>query len=186
MPIFDSKELLNCMKHLVNVDLDWMPEMEDPGQLYVRLNHISTDKRLGVTTPMTTKLIAILNPTTLRHKNISVKCSQGVNKNWPLGHGQYTASGNIGPLLPTVSDAKQNGFNDVLWLLDDFVQELTNFNVFFVIKNRYGELKLYTPPDNGCIFNGVPRQSIIDLKDKIEQESGMQVLEKNISIHEVI
>lgn len=109
-----------------------------------------------------------------------------MNKNWPLGHGQYTASGNIGPLLPTVSDAKQNGFNDVLWLLDDFVQELTNFNVFFVIKNRYGELKLYTPPDNGCIFNGVPRQSIIDLKDKIEQESGMQVLEKKISIHEVI
>jgi branched-chain amino acid aminotransferase len=160
--------------------------MEDPGQLYVRMNHFSTDPALGVKTPFSTKLVAMLNPTTLRHLNISVKCSDGVNKNWPLGHGQYTCSGNIGPLMPTVIDAKNNGFSDVLWLLDDFVQEMTVYNVFFVVKNRYGTLKLYTPMDNGCIVSGVTRQSIIDLKDKIQAESGMHLAEKNISIHEIL
>jgi branched-chain amino acid aminotransferase len=173
MPLFSSRELLGCLDNLVEMDKDWFPETEDPGQLYVRFNHISTDSTLGVKSPASTKLIAILNPTTLRHLNITVKCSNGVNKNWPLGHGQYTASGNIGPLMPTVTDAKMNGFDDVLWLLDDYVQEMTVFNVFFVIKNRYGANKLYTPIDNGTIMPGVTRSSILELSDQIERETDL-------------
>jgi branched-chain amino acid aminotransferase len=95
---------------------------------------------MGVKTPHNTKLFAMLNPTTLKHKNLSVKCSDGVNKNWPLGHGQYTLAGNLGPLVPSVSEAKRNGFDDVLWLLDDDVQEMTILNVMFVLKDRYGKL----------------------------------------------
>jgi len=87
----------------------------------MRIAHISTDQTMGVKTPANTKLFAMLNPTTLKHKNLSVKCSDGVNKNWPLGHGQYSLSGNLGPLVPFVSEAKRNGFDDVLWLLDDYV-----------------------------------------------------------------
>ena len=121
MPIFDTNELFNCMKELVKIDQDWFPNLEDPGQLYMRMVHISTDPVMGVKTPTKTKLYLILSPTTLKHKMLSVKCSDGVNKNWPLGHGQYTVSGNLGPLVPYVSDAKMNGFDDVLWLLDDFI-----------------------------------------------------------------
>ena len=104
----------------------------------MRLAHISTDPVMGVKTPHNSMIYAMLNPTTLRHKNLAVKCSHHVNKNWPLGHGQYTLSGNLGPLVPSVSDAKKNGFDDVLWLLDNFVQEMTILNVFFVLKDRYG------------------------------------------------
>jgi hypothetical protein len=44
MPLFDTNELLNCIKHLVNIDKDWFPNhLEDPGQLYMRIAHISTD-----------------------------------------------------------------------------------------------------------------------------------------------
>jgi branched-subunit amino acid aminotransferase/4-amino-4-deoxychorismate lyase len=32
-----------------------------------------------------------------------------------------------------VADAKANGFDDVLWMLDDYVQEMTILNVFFLI-----------------------------------------------------
>ena len=53
----------------------------------MRIAHISTDQTMGVKTPANTKIFAMLNPTTLKHKNLSVKCSDGVNKNWPLGHG---------------------------------------------------------------------------------------------------
>ena len=188
MPLFDTSELLGCIKQLVNFDRDWFPNMpnDEPSQLYGRLSHISTDSVMGVRTPASTKLFAILNPTTLRHKNLSVKCRHDVNKNWPLGHGQYTVSGNLGPLVPYVTDAKQNGFDDVLWLLDDFVQEMTILNVFFVIMDRYGVLKLYTPLDNGCIMAGVTRNAILELKDEIEKDTGLKVAEKNVSIHEVI
>lgn len=118
-------------------------------------------------TPASTTLYAILNPTLLKSKNLSVKCSDNVHKNWPLGHGQYTVSGNLGPLVPYVSEAKRNGFDDVLWLLDDFVQEMTILNVFFIYQDRYGQIKAYTPIDNGCILSGVTRNSILEMHDQI-------------------
>jgi len=106
MPLFDTKELLGCVKQLAYIDREWQPNFEEPGQLYVRFAHISTDPVMGVRTPGRTKLYAIMNPTTLRHRNLSVKCSYHINKNWPLGHGQYTIGGNLGPLVPSISDAK--------------------------------------------------------------------------------
>jgi hypothetical protein len=42
----------------------------------------------------------------MKNKPVRVKCAIGVYKNWPLGHGEYRVSGNIGPLVPTVQEAK--------------------------------------------------------------------------------
>lgn len=95
-------------------------------------------------------------------------------------------SGNLGPLVPYVSDAKRNGFDDVLWCLDDFVQEMTVLNTFFIIKNRYGVDELVTPVDNGCILPGVLRNSILELATKIEADTGLKVSERAVSIHELI
>lgn len=81
----------------------------------------------------------------------------------------------MGALVPYVSDAKLNGFDDVLWLLDDYVQEMTILNVFFVYKDRYGKLILSTPLDNGCILPNTIRNSILDLGEKIKQETGLNV-----------
>ena len=44
MPVFDTSELLDCIRQLVHIDKDWFPEgLEDPGQLYMRIAHISTE-----------------------------------------------------------------------------------------------------------------------------------------------
>ena len=75
-------------------------------------------------------------------------------------------------------DATSNGFDDVLWLLDDYVKEMTVLNVFALLKSRYGELELVTPPNDGCIFNGTERKTIIDLADEIYKEKGVKVVEK--------
>lgn len=131
-------------------------------------------------------MLVMLNPIQLRQKSVNLKCSVDVNKNWPLGHGQFRVSGNLGPLVPYVSDAKNNGFDDVLWLLDDYIKEMTILNVFVMQISRYGQLELLTPPDDGCILNGISRQTIIDLKDEIKAKFNMDVVERQISIHEVI
>ena len=178
MPVFDSNQWFNCIKLLAEMDKDWFPNFDDSGQIYLRMAHISNESTMGVKTPSQTKVFAILNPTSLRQKPLSLKCSHDVNKNWPLGHGQYTVSGNLGPLVPYVSEAKINGFDDVLWLLDDYVQEMTILNVFFVIKNRYGYLKLYTPLDNGCILSGITRQSIMEMREQIAKDTGMELVER--------
>lgn len=76
MPLFDPNELLKCVRELALIDKSWMPNLEDPGQLFMRMSHISTDGIMGVKTPSNTKIFAILNPTTLKHKTLRVKCSQ--------------------------------------------------------------------------------------------------------------
>jgi branched-subunit amino acid aminotransferase/4-amino-4-deoxychorismate lyase len=80
--------------------------------------------------------------------------------------------------VPTIADAKQNGFDDVLWMLDDYVKEFTVLNVFVLWKSRYGEVELITPPIDGCIFNGTLRQSLVEMKDKIFKEKGVKLVER--------
>lgn len=96
-----------------------------------------------------------------------------MKKNWPLGHGRYRISGNFGPILPTVTDAKDNGFDDVLWLLDDYVKEMSNQNVFVLQQSRFGHVELLTPPDDGCIHDGLLRKTILELKDEILNRFGV-------------
>lgn len=110
-------------------------------------------------------MFAIISPSRMKNNPIKIKCAHGVYKNWPLGHGEFRISGNLGPLVPTVHEAKQNGFDDVLWMLDDYIKELTILNVFVLWKSRYGDIELITPNSDGCIYNGVMRRSIVDLKE---------------------
>ena len=77
--------------------------------------------------------------------------------------------------MPSVTDAKMNGFSDVLWLLDDYIKEMTILNVFMLQQSRLGYTELLTPPDDGCILNGVTRQSILDMSDEIEATLGVKV-----------
>lgn len=175
----------------MDIDKEWFPNQYsndvDIGQLYVRMCHLSMDESLAVAKPNYTKLFAFLSPTLMKQKNLKLQCSTGFNKTWPLGHGQYSLGGNLGPVAPYVRNAKMNGFDDVLWLLDDYVQEMTILNVFFVIKNDSdGSIELITPPNNGCIVAGVPRNSILDLASQIKDKTGMHVVERPITIHELI
>ena len=68
MPLFDTNELLGCIKELVKIDKEWYPNFSDPGQFYLRMTHASTDPLLGVKSPAKSKIYCILNPTTLKNK----------------------------------------------------------------------------------------------------------------------
>jgi branched-chain amino acid aminotransferase len=85
-----------------------------------------------------------------------------------------------------MADAKMNGFDDYLWLLDDYIQEMTVLNVFFVMMTRYGQLELATPVDNGCILPNEIRNTILDMRETVEKEMGLTVTQRNISIHEIV
>lgn len=186
MPAFDGNELLDCIKELVKLDKQWITNEEEDAQFYTRMVHFSTDKTLGVRPPVNTKMITMLNPVLLKVKPVSLKCSVNTNKTWPLGHGAFSLGGNLGPLIPNVADAKANGFDDVLWLLDDYITEMTILNVFVFVQSRYGNYELITSPNDGTILNSVNRQTIIDLTSEIKEKFNVDVLERRISIHEVI
>jgi len=65
--------------------------------------------------------------------------------------------------MATIKKVKSNGYDDVLWLLDGYIKELNIMNVFVFWKSRYGNLEIITPPDDGCIFNGLTRRTILDI-----------------------
>jgi branched-subunit amino acid aminotransferase/4-amino-4-deoxychorismate lyase len=46
-------------------------------------------------------------------------------------------------------------------MVDDYIKELTTMNVFMLIKSRYGELELLTPPADGTVYNGSMRRTIV-------------------------
>ena len=75
-------------------------------------------------------MYAIINPTIVDDRALKVACSSGVSKNWPLGHGSFSISSNIGSLTPCVMEAKEQGYDDVLWLLDDYILELSSKNIY--------------------------------------------------------
>lgn len=47
-------------------------------------------------------------------------------------------------------------------------------------------MELITPPDDTCIMNGVIRRTILEQKDMIEKKYNVRLIEREISIHEVI
>ena len=55
---------------------------------------------------------------------------------------------------------------------------MTILNVFVLKRSRYGKLELITPDTDGCIYNHVLRQSIVDLKDEWEKKLGIKVVER--------
>jgi branched-chain amino acid aminotransferase len=92
----------------------------------------------------------------------------------------------MGPLIPSVWDAKSNGFDDVLWLLDDYVKECTVLNVFILQQSRFGHMELVTPPDDSTIINGMMRKTILEMREHIEKTYGVKLEERQISIKEII
>lgn len=88
--------------------------------------------------------------------------------------------------MPAVYEAKQNGFDDVLWMLDDYITEMSILNVFVLQQSRRGHLELSTPPDDGCICNGITRKTILEMSKEIEDRFGIVVNERQLSIHELI
>jgi len=70
--------------------------------------------------------------------------------------------------------------------MDDFITEMTVLNVFVFWQSRYGHYELITPPNNGSILNSVTRQTIIDLSSTILAKFNVKLVERPVSIHEVI
>jgi len=170
MPLFDKDELLKCIKMLVAKEKSWykFKDGQLDHQIYIRVCQISTDHHIGVKSPLSTKLFVILSPNSLKIKPKKLVCNSNAYKNWTQGNGAFRISGNFGPLVPNIERANENGFDDVLWLIDDYVKELTMQNFFVYWKNRKGEHEIVTPPLDGTVFNGILRQSLIELAEKLK------------------
>jgi hypothetical protein len=89
---FDGDQLLECIKELVRVDKEWIPQ-EHGYSLYIRPTAIATQPTLGVGPSAAAKMFVILSPVGPYYKTgfapVSLLADNKHVRAWPGGVGQY-------------------------------------------------------------------------------------------------
>jgi len=181
MPTVPEEIFIEGMRRLIALDKNWIPQRKDYA-LYIRPVMFSTDQFLGVRPSETYKFIIILSPTgPYFAAPMKILVEEKYTRAAPGGVGFSKNAGNYGGSLRAATDAREKGYDQVLWT-DAFehkwLQEVGMMNVMFIIGN-----KAITPSlDEGTILNGVTRDSVMT----ILHEMGMEVEERRINIDEVM
>tara|TARA_R110002060_G_scaffold71927_1_gene80587 strand:+ start:1341 stop:1691 length:351 start_codon:yes stop_codon:yes gene_type:complete len=88
-------------------------------------------------------------------------------------------------------EARERGYDQVLWLLDGKVTEAGASNFFIVWKTSEGKTQLVTAPlDDKIILDGVTRRSILQLArerltDGTNSLPAIEIVERNFTMDEV-
>uniref|UniRef100_F1RL81 Branched-chain-amino-acid aminotransferase, mitochondrial n=1 Tax=Sus scrofa TaxID=9823 RepID=F1RL81_PIG len=169
LPSFDKVELLECIRRLVEVDRDWVPDSAGTS-LYVRPVLIGNEPSLGVGSPTHALLYVILCPVGAYFPGealspVSLLADPSFIRAWVGGVGDCKIGGNYGPTVFVQKEAKKKGCEQVLWLYgpDHELTEAGTMNIFVFWTHEDGALELVTPALDGIILPGVVRQSLLDL-----------------------
>jgi len=185
MPAVDEQLFLEACHKLVDIDRGFVPQ--PPGTVYIRPTMIGTEACLGVRSSSEFIFFVITLPSGGYFKDVPsgtgtvrVFVEQDTVRAALGGTGAVKAAANYAVTLKTITDAKERGCSQVLYLdakRHQRVEELGGMNVFFV---RDGEL--ITPTLNGTILPGVTRDSLLVLGNSL----GIRSREEDIDIDDVV
>lgn len=155
---------------LVKLDDAWVPEGENVA-LYIRPFVFASEAKFGVKVSEEYTFIIVTGPVpTLYIKPIKVKVERKYIRAAKGGTGYAKCSGNYGGAYYPTQKAKEEGFDQVLWMdafEHEYIEESGTMNLMFVIDG-----KLITPPLSDSILDGITRDSLLtiakDLKIEIE------------------
>jgi branched-chain amino acid aminotransferase len=181
MPAVPEEIFMEGMRQLIALDSNWIPTKEDHS-LYIRPFMFSSDELIGVRPSDNYKFMIILSPTGPYYSApMRIYVEEKFTRAAAGGVGYAKAAGNYGAAMLATAEAKKKGYDQVLWTdahEHKYVQECGTMNVFFIIGDT-----AYTPDlSTGTILDGVTRQSAMT----ILKEMGFKVVEKMLSIHEII
>ena len=184
IPKIDPSDALDAIKALVEVEKDWVPNVEGTS-LYIRPFIIATDVQLGVHPSKSYKFMIILSPVGAYYaegiKPVKIFIEREYVRAVRGGTGFAKIGGNYAASLIGQERAEKMGYAQVLWLdgiEHKYIDEVGAMNVFFVIDGT-----VVTPAlDEGNILPGVTRASCI----KLLTDMGYKVEERKLSEEEVI
>jgi branched-chain amino acid aminotransferase len=192
---FDPNELMKCIASLVRLDEGHIPTSTTPGYaLYIRPTVIATHPFLGLCPPEHLLMYVLCSPVGPYYKTSGfapvklMAASEEQIRAWPGGTGRYKIGGNYAPTMWAQQQAVQQGYGQVLWLLNDEITEVGAMNVFFVLQDPEdaSRLELVTPPlSRGDILPGVTRDSVLTLA-RTQWKIDVTVSERNITMAEVV
>ncbi len=152
------------LKELLLLESRWVPS-EDHCALYIRPTLIGTEGFLGVRPSREMLFYILLSPVGSYYasggsKPVKIWVEDKAIRAAPGGLGATKAGANYAASLKSALEAKQKGYDQVLWLDSKYegIEEVGTMNVFFVFKNE-----IVTPELNGSILSGGVRDSVIEL-----------------------
>lgn len=186
LPEFDVSEWLSCVRRFIDIDRRWVPDK--PGfSLYIRPTMIGTHEQLGVVRPQKAKLFivnSLVGPYFAEgFKPVALYCDDSKVRAWPGGSGDKKVGGNYAPGIVQTAEINKLGYQQLLWLCNDYVTEVGTMNFFVLWKNKQGETELITAPLDSTILEGVTRDSILSLTRQWNQ---FKVSERKFTIHELV
>jgi branched-chain amino acid aminotransferase len=180
MPEVPETLFLAGLSELVRQDRAWLPPSRN-GALYIRPCYFSTENSIRVKPAEEFAFVIFTCPVgTYFSAPLDVLATQKYVRAFPGGTGDVKPAGNYASALMADLEAREAGFNSVMWLdamEGRYIEECGVMNIFFVIGDT-----VVTPSLNGTILPGVTRDSVITLL----RDMGVEVVERRISIDEVM
>ncbi|MCI5898405.1 MAG: branched-chain amino acid aminotransferase [Anaerovoracaceae bacterium] len=185
MPQMDEDLYVACIKALVDVERDWIPDQ--PGTaLYIRPFIIGDEAFLGVRPSNHYLFVIILSPVGSYYESSngglvanSIFVEDEYVRSVPGGTGYAKVGGNYAGALKAQEKAHANGCEQVLWLdaiEKKYVEEIGTSNAFFMIDNE-----IITAPLTGTILPGITRNSVLQLL----RNWGYTVKEERLSMEDL-
>jgi branched-chain amino acid aminotransferase len=182
LPELPVEDALASLFALLRADAAWVPSTRGTS-LYIRPAMIATEAGLGVRPagevlffiiagPVGNYYARGLEPVGILVEEKYVRANKG-------GTGEVKTGGNYAASLLAAKEAKEKGFDQVLWLDGatlTTIEEVGTMNIFFQVGDE-----LVTPPLGGSILPGITRDCVL----KIARSHGWKVSERPIGISEV-
>jgi len=180
MPAVPESLFLDGLRELVRLDQAWIPPAE-MGALYIRPILFSVDPSIRVKPADRYQFVIFTSPFGAYFSApVDVLVSERYVRAFPGGTGDTKPAGNYAAALVADQEAREAGFNSVMWLDAQerrYVEECGVMNVFFLL----GE-DVVTPSLSGTILPGITRDSVITLL----RDLGYRVKEDRISMDELL
>jgi len=179
MPEFPEDMFIAALEGLLRLDHQWIPTKKG-SSLYIRPFMFATDEFIGVRPSDTYKMIIFTQPVGPYYREpVKLLAEKKYIRAAMGGTGEAKAAGNYaGSLLPAKL-AKEQGYDQVLWLDArefKYIQEVGTMNIFFVIDDV-----VVTPATTGTILKGITRDTFI----QVLRDEGYKVEERLLTIDEV-
>ncbi|PIS27231.1 MAG: branched chain amino acid aminotransferase [Candidatus Marinimicrobia bacterium CG08_land_8_20_14_0_20_45_22] len=168
----------------VKANIDYIPPYGTGASLYLRPFQIGIGENLGVHPALEYLFVVFVSPVgpyfKAGFKPISLKVESFYDRAALHGIGQAKAGGNYSASLLPLKIARDEGFNEVVYLdplEHKYFEETGASNVFFVFKD--GSV---ATPKSDTILDSITRHSLIDV---VREDFGLKMEERPISVSEI-
>ncbi len=183
IPEMNQEFFLQAVEETLKDNIDYVPPY-NKGSLYIRPIVWGTSPAIGVRPVEEYTFMVFVSPVGPYFKGggkpLRLIVSNDYHRAAPKGIGDAKAIGNYSASLYPLTEAKNRGFDEVIYLdakNEKFVEEVGSANLFALKGNT-----LKTPRLSGSILPGVTRDSIIALaKEKL----GLEMLETDVTLTEL-